>query len=126
MRVLLVDDSSVQLETLAALLRMHGHEVHAFQSGEAALRAVADGLEYDAAVVDVLMPGMRGCELYYKLHNAMCITALPEGTELHHGDCPVLRKPFDVQELEAKLKEVAHGGSVGSDSAAHTDSSGRP
>lgn len=81
MRVLLVDDSSVQLESLAALLRMHGHEVRAFQSGEAALRAVADGLAYDAAVVDVLMPGMRGCELYYKLRNVLCVTALPEGTE---------------------------------------------
>jgi DNA-binding response OmpR family regulator len=125
-RLLLVDDSSVQLGTLTALLQMHGHEVHAFHSGEAALRAVADGLAYDAAVVDVLMPGMRGCELYYKLPNVLCVTALPEGTELHHGDCQVLRKPFDVKELEAKLKEVVHGKPVDSDSAADPASSGRP
>jgi two-component system chemotaxis response regulator CheY len=62
MRVLVVDDAAVMRAVIAAMLRNHGFE----PAGEAATGAEAverfRALRPDAAIVDVVLPDMRGAE----------------------------------------------------------------
>lgn len=61
-RVLAVDDSVDLLESLAAVLRMLGHEVETAESGEAALEAIRVW-QPEVALVDVGMPGLSGYDV---------------------------------------------------------------
>jgi len=62
LRILVVDDNPDAAHTLAALLRMVGHEVHKAANGEEAL-AMARATRPDAAVLDIGMHGMSGYAL---------------------------------------------------------------
>ncbi|HLL13257.1 MAG TPA: ATP-binding protein [Rubrivivax sp.] len=64
--VLVVDDNRDAAESLAELLRIEGATVYTAHSGEEAL-AVAAQRPLDAAVLDIGMPGMDGCELARRL-----------------------------------------------------------
>jgi len=64
--VLVVDDNRDAAESLAELLRIEGATVYTAHSGEEAL-AVAAERPIDAAVLDIGMPGMDGCELARRL-----------------------------------------------------------
>lgn len=69
LRVLVVDDNRDAADTLADLLRLCGAEARVGYSGDEAL-AVTDGSDFDAAVLDVHMPGIDGCELASRLRAA--------------------------------------------------------
>jgi CheY-like chemotaxis protein len=69
LRVLVVDDNRDAADTLADLLRLCGATVRVGYSGEQALEAT-DGRDFDAAVLDVHMPGIDGCELASRLRSA--------------------------------------------------------
>lgn len=60
--ILVVDDNADAAHTLAALLRMAGHEVQKAASGAEALRVGAE-LKPDVAVLDIGMSGMSGYAL---------------------------------------------------------------
>jgi two-component system, probable response regulator PhcQ len=60
--VLLVDDDPSVLHGLARALRHQPYRIYTATSGEEAMLAVK-AHRIDVAVVDELMPGMRGCEL---------------------------------------------------------------
>jgi CheY-like chemotaxis protein len=62
LRVLIADDKADLADSLAALLRLDGHEVRVAYSGESAL-AVARTFQPHAAVLDLGMPGLDGYEL---------------------------------------------------------------
>jgi len=62
LRILVVDDNADAAHTLAALLRMAGHEVQKAAGGAEALR-VGAALKPDAAVLDIGMSGMSGYAL---------------------------------------------------------------
>lgn len=61
-RVLIADDNPDGLESLAALLSMHGHEVHVAADGGEAL-AQAGRVRPDVALLDIGMPGLTGYEV---------------------------------------------------------------
>lgn len=69
LRVLVVDDNRDAADTLADLLRICGAAVRVGYDGEQAL-ATTDGSDFDAAVLDVHMPGLDGCELASRLRAA--------------------------------------------------------
>jgi PAS domain S-box-containing protein len=71
-RVLVVDDNVDAAESLAALLRLLGHDVHTAHNGHAGL-ALARGARPEVALVDLGMPGMDGFRLARELR------ALPDG-----------------------------------------------
>jgi CheY-like chemotaxis protein len=58
--VLVVDDDSDTVESLAELLRYHGHVVRVARGGEEALRS-AEADPPDAVLLDLMMPRMTGC-----------------------------------------------------------------
>lgn len=60
--VLIADDNRDGLESLAALLSMHGHEVHVAADGSEAL-AQAERVRPDVVLLDIGMPGLTGYEV---------------------------------------------------------------
>lgn len=66
MKVLVVDDSEFARQRIGRILREAGHEVLEANDGEAAL-GLAETTVFDAATVDLLMPGMEGIEVIRRL-----------------------------------------------------------
>ena len=64
--ILVVDDEEIMREVLETLLEPEGCRVRLASSGEEALE-IAKGEPFDAAVVDVMMPGINGIEVLEEL-----------------------------------------------------------
>jgi two-component system sensor histidine kinase/response regulator len=116
-RVLLVDDSEVNLEVVAEMLRRLGHEVTVAPDGETALaKLVAEA--FDVVFMDVQLPGMDGLETTRRFRDSGAKTpviALTAHTSMRDRDrClaagmnAVLTKPVDSTHLAAALEKVAH------------------
>lgn len=67
MKILLVDDEQKFASMLSKRLELRGFHVKACFSGEAALEALRKGDRFDAAVLDIKMPGIGGIELKRRL-----------------------------------------------------------
>jgi PAS domain S-box-containing protein len=65
-RLLIVDDSKDSADTLAELMRIHGHEVHTAYEGATAVKLVTD-LRPEVMLVDLGMPGVNGYEVCRKI-----------------------------------------------------------
>jgi two-component system CheB/CheR fusion protein len=65
-RVLVVDDNQDGADSLAELLSLAGHRVRVAYSGGGALASL-DGFEPEAAVLDIGLPDLDGCELASRL-----------------------------------------------------------
>jgi signal transduction histidine kinase len=65
-RILIADDNRDSAETLAALLRMEGHEVTSVHDGPVAL-SVFNELKPDVVLLDIGMPGLTGYEVARRL-----------------------------------------------------------
>jgi PAS domain S-box-containing protein len=68
-RILIADDNRDSAETLAALLRMDGHEVTTAHDGPVALSAFGE-LKPEVALLDIGMPGLTGYEVARKMRQA--------------------------------------------------------
>lgn len=68
LRILVVDDNADAAHTLAALLRMAGHNVQKASGGEEALRVGAE-FKPDAAVLDIGMSDMSGYALAQRIRD---------------------------------------------------------
>src|SRR5262245_29350366 len=107
--VLIVDDNRVSADTLAMLLRLHGHEARTAYDGEAALVVLLDW-QPDAAILDIVMSGLNGVELAARLRKEVArpmllvaLTGLGAKDELAPVKAgafdDVLLKPVDLDEL---------------------------
>ena len=67
-RLLIADDNEDAAESLAALLRMEGHEVTVVNNGRDAL-ATAGAIHPEIALLDIGMPDMNGYEVARRLRN---------------------------------------------------------
>ena len=65
-RVVVADDNVDSADSLAAFLRLRGHEVRAVYDGPSALRTVAD-FRPEVVILDIGMPGMTGHEVARRL-----------------------------------------------------------
>jgi CheY-like chemotaxis protein len=120
LRILVVDDNPDAAHTLAALLRMVGHEVHKAASGEEAL-AIAPVARPDAAVLDIGMQGMSGYALAERIRaepwgKRMTLVALtgrdaPEdrGRAREAGFDHHLTKPATVEQVLQALASRPRG-----------------
>ena len=68
-RILIADDNRDSAETLAALLRMEGHEVTSVHDGPVALSAFGE-IRPDVALLDIGMPGLTGYEVARKMRQS--------------------------------------------------------
>lgn len=116
MRVLLVEDHRAMREIIAGHLRGRGFAVDAVQRGEDALAATA-AAGYDAVILDLGLPDMDGIEVLRRLRAgrladlpALILTARDGIADriggLDAGADDYILKPFDLAELEARLRAV--------------------
>lgn len=115
MRILLVEDNEDLGEAIEKRLRSAGHSVEWVRDG-AHVAESAEGDEFDAMVLDLMLPNRDGISLIAELRrrrfNApiLVITARSEIDDkvslLDLGADDYLVKPFDLRELEARLRAL--------------------
>ncbi len=74
--ILIVDDAIENLMVLDALLRPH-YQVSAATSGEKALRLVAESPRPDLVLLDVMMPGLDGYQVFERLRADPATSDIP-------------------------------------------------
>ncbi|HTX46503.1 MAG TPA: response regulator transcription factor [Solirubrobacteraceae bacterium] len=119
MRVLVVDDETKLANLLQRRLRREGLGVDVAGSGEDALMR-ATATEYDAIVLDLMLPGLDGFETCRRLRAegvwapTLMLTARNEVENrvrgLDSGADDYLVKPFSVDELLARLRALTRRG----------------
>jgi two-component system OmpR family response regulator len=114
MRLLVVEDDPDLLRSLAASLREEHYAVDTAGDGEEGLYK-AQNAAYDAIVLDVMLPRLDGWQVLARLRPAirtpvLMLTALdtpPDRVKgLDQGADDYLAKPFDLDELFARLRAL--------------------
>src|SRR5664279_3291810 len=117
MRILVVDDEQPLREALERALKVERYEVETLENGALALERMKTGSnEIDAVVLDVLMPGIDGLEVCRRLRASgdktpvLMLTARIEVEDrvagLDAGADDYVTKPFDLEELLARLRAL--------------------
>ncbi len=116
-RVLVVEDEASIREMVALNLKMAGWEVLEAESAEKALELLSKSPGCDAALLDVMLPGMNGfslCETIRRDDSEIGIIILSaKGQEedkirgLSIGADDYITKPFSVSELLARLTALS-------------------
>ncbi len=75
-RILVVDDSPTENFKISGVLKRHGHEVLAAESGEQALRVARDS-QPDLILMDIVMPGLNGFQATRQLTRDPATSAIP-------------------------------------------------
>ena len=75
-RILVVDDTPVNLKLLADLLTAKGYSITTAASGAEALQKI-DGAAPDIVLLDVMMPGMSGYDVCRKIRENPATAMLP-------------------------------------------------
>jgi two-component system OmpR family response regulator len=114
MRLLIVEDEADLRRGLEQALREEGYAVDAAGEGEEGLFK-AETWDYDAIVLDVMLPGLDGWEILRKLRQkkktpVLMLTARDGVRDRVRGlDCGAddyLVKPFDLAELLARVRAL--------------------
>ena len=112
--VLAVDDEKTILNVISTELKLQGFRVLTAQNADEAT-ALADQYRPDIAVLDLLMPDVGGLELMRRLRErrslpVILLTAMGAATDkvrgLELGADDYVAKPFDPQELAARVRAV--------------------
>jgi DNA-binding response OmpR family regulator len=120
--ILLVDDDLTLLSVLSRRVARAGYEVATATSGPAALKQLESGWPA-LMVVDLMMPGMDGFELCRRVKQLADLPiivlsavdaseAKVNALELYAED--YVTKPFDPDELVARIQRVIRRASIGS------------
>ena len=122
MRILIVEDNPRIAGFLQKGLREEGYVVDVAADGDTAY-AKASSEGFDAAVVDVMIPGRSGMELVRDLRTSgvvlpvLMLTARDRTEDkvegLDAGADDYLTKPFDFSELTARLRALLRRSSAG-------------
>ena len=116
-KILVVEDDDAIRALLLAALRREPFEVHAAINGAEALN-MTQASEYAVILLDLMMPTLNGVEFLKAFHEVhphsrtvvFVMTAFDDVMVRHiapnlvHG---IIRKPFDVPQLVAMVREVA-------------------
>jgi two-component system OmpR family response regulator len=114
MRVLAVEDEPDLLSSLMKALREDGYAVDGAPDGEEGLFK-AESYDYDAIVLDIMLPGIDGWELLRRLRKTkktpvLMLTARDAVRDrvrgLDTGADDYLVKPFELAELLARLRAL--------------------
>jgi two-component system OmpR family response regulator len=118
MRILIVEDEPDLLASLTQALREEGYAVDTAANGDDGFFS-AEGTDYDAIVLDVMLPGLDGWEILRRLRKTkstpvLMLTARDQTRDrvkgLDTGADDYLVKPFDLEELFARLRAIIRRG----------------
>lgn len=122
MRILLAEDERSLSRAVSALLEKNNYSVDAVYDGEEAL-AFLDSGNYDALILDIMMPKLDGLEVLRRLRqkgdsiSVLMLTAKSEVedkvTGLDMGANDYLTKPFSTAELLARIRAMTRSQSGG-------------
>ena len=119
MRLLIVEDEPDLLAGLLRALRKEGYAVDTAADGEEGLYKALSA-DYDAIVLDVMLPLLDGWEILARLRQTkstpvLMLTARDATADrvrgLDGGADDYLVKPFDIPELFARLRAIIRRGS---------------
>jgi DNA-binding response OmpR family regulator len=120
MRILIIEDNPDIAANIGDYLEDHGHTVDFAGDGVTGLH-LAIVNDFDAIVLDLALPGMDGLEVCRKLREdagkdtpVLMLTARDRLQDklagFSSGADDYLVKPFELQEVEARLNVLAHRG----------------
>lgn len=121
MRILLVEDDDILADALCRALVQSAYAVDVVGDGEQADGALALAI-YDLVILDIGLPGLDGLEVLRRLRArkskvpVLMLTAMDaladrvKGLDLGADD--YLAKPFDLPELEARVRALLRRGSA--------------
>ncbi len=117
-RILVIDDEPLVRDALCALISALDYDAEACASGEEALKRMAQNDEVDLVILDLVLPGMKGPDIFRELRRrrpglrVVIATGFGQGEEcealLAQGAVGALAKPFRAPEL-AKTISTALG-----------------
>ncbi len=115
MRLLYAEDELDILESTARRLRQNGHTVDTCDNGLDAVDFI-EFTDYDAIILDIMMPGMDGIEVLRTIREngnttpVLLLTAKDQIQDrvagLDAGSDDYLTKPFAYEELTARLRAI--------------------
>ncbi|NQX63728.1 ATP-binding protein [Paenibacillus qinlingensis] len=113
--VLIVDDQYVNLKVLLDALQALDYRVIAVKNGYEALEQLDQSGRIDLVILDLMMPGMSGYEVCQEIRKRYSLLEMPvlmvtaaiqpqdKVAALQAGANDYLSKPFDVEELKARI-----------------------
>lgn len=125
MKILLAEDDNLLSESLSHSLRQAGYAVDCMFTGSDADTALTT-MTYDLLILDLGLPKMTGMEVLRKLrsrnnHMPVLILTAADSVEqrvqgLDAGADDYMAKPFELKELEARVRALTRRGTGGSTS----------
>ena len=112
--ILVVDDDPIVIKTVRRILQDNGFLVSEAMNGESAMQS-AEAQNPDLVVLDIVMPGTNGFEVYRRLRElynvpVIMLSAIDDVSTkvrcLDEGIDDYLTKPFSPDELTARVKSV--------------------
>lgn len=116
-RVLVVDDMATNRLMVKAILEANGYQVVEAESGERAIKRLLES-NFDAVMLDVLMPGMDGFEVCTHIRQMPGLELLPVimltslgspddvARGFEYGATDFVTKPYNNVELVARVKSA--------------------
>src|SRR4026208_565211 len=104
--ILVIDDEEIMREILEALLTREGHQVRLAAAGG---RALARTMSFDAAIVDMMMPGMDGIstlEELKKIDDDLPVLMITAFASVENAISAMKRGAFDYITTPFKNDEV--------------------
>jgi len=124
LRILIIDDEEIICNTLNDIFDFMGHTATCVDNGFYGLKEIENS-DYDAAFVDIKMPGMDGIDFLQRMKEMSTAKPVPVFIMTGHGDentrdeaiiagaSGFLCKPFgytELQEITDKIMESEYSG----------------
>ncbi len=116
--ILVADDESANLRALTNVLALEGYSIKGVNNGQEVLDLLVNGCPFDLLILDLMMPGLTGFEVLKTLRErysyvelpVLILTAQTRNEDIEAGFSmganDFLIKPFDSQELRARVKTL--------------------
>jgi two-component system cell cycle response regulator CpdR len=115
-RILIAEDEEASRVLLTRALDLDGHTIHAVADGAAALEHLQSGAEADLLLTDISMPVMDGIALALSISRdwpklpVLLMTGFADQRERASGLEALIKgvivKPFQIEDVRAKVREV--------------------